>query len=229
MAKLFRRSAYAVTISLVIFFGLNFFWTRAALAVIWHGHECQRSFYQQAEQNVEGLFGSFHAKPIVGCLNQPSLGLNVSHGSASFAPFLPAILILGPQGLNLDVVSHELAHAELADRLGVVGSTYFIPTWFNEGIAMQVDQRTPYSRQALRQYVKRSVLNLADLETLSTPSQFYVRTDLGKAHYALAKCVVSKWLSENQVPLESRLEGLGLFKHFPSSEFVPHFKTCMHV
>lgn len=49
-----------------------------------------------------------------------------------FAPFLPAIILFGPNGQNLDVMAHELVHAELAHRSSALLRIYKIPSWFDE-------------------------------------------------------------------------------------------------
>jgi len=50
-------------------------------------------------------------------------------------------VILNAQGLNVDVISHEMSHIELLERLGWWKTTFKIPQWFNEGIALMLDRR----------------------------------------------------------------------------------------
>ena len=45
---------------------------------------------------------------------------------------------------NIDILAHELTHAELHTRLSVSAQKK-IPTWFDEGIALQNDYREQYS------------------------------------------------------------------------------------
>ena len=52
--------------------------------------------------------------------------------------------MVGPSGQNLDVVAHELMHAEIAERVGWWGRFTQLPVWFDEGLAMQVDLRPRY-------------------------------------------------------------------------------------
>lgn len=52
-----------------------------------------------------------------------------------------SFIIIGPMGLNTDVVSHEASHAELYKRLGWFTMEVSVPTWFNEGLALMVDYR----------------------------------------------------------------------------------------
>jgi hypothetical protein len=50
-------------------------------------------------------------------------------------------VVIGPDGQNTDVVSHELLHAEVIHRVGWINYMYNIPFWFGEGIATIVDHR----------------------------------------------------------------------------------------
>jgi hypothetical protein len=50
-------------------------------------------------------------------------------------------VVIGPDGQNIDVVSHELLHAEVVHRVGWINYKFKIPFWFGEGIATIVDHR----------------------------------------------------------------------------------------
>jgi hypothetical protein len=50
-------------------------------------------------------------------------------------------IVLGAEGLNVDVISHELCHAELFARVGWYNRQTKIPTWFDEGLALILDYR----------------------------------------------------------------------------------------
>lgn len=51
------------------------------------------------------------------------------------------VVLIGPKGRdNLDVIAHEMAHCELHSRRGFWASRR-VPTWFDEVLALQVDQR----------------------------------------------------------------------------------------
>ena len=42
---------------------------------------------------------------------------------------------------NEDVLAHEMCHDELQERLGYFTSKFEVPTWFDEGLALQLDHR----------------------------------------------------------------------------------------
>lgn len=58
-----------------------------------------------------------------------------------FGTPIGSYIVIGPMGLNTDVVSHEASHAELSKRLGWLTMEVSVPTWFNEGLALMVDYR----------------------------------------------------------------------------------------
>ena len=49
--------------------------------------------------------------------------------------------------LNIDIIAHELTHAELHTRLNMK-ALKSIPTWFDEGLATQNDYREQYGLDA---------------------------------------------------------------------------------
>ena len=51
------------------------------------------------------------------------------------------VVINGSLGLNTDVISHELCHAELLERVGFLNKEFEIPVWFDEGLALMLDYR----------------------------------------------------------------------------------------
>ena len=62
---------------------------------------------------------------------------------------LGSYVVLSSSGLNVDVLAHELSHTEFNERIGFFNQ-FKIPAWFNEGLAMQVDNRSLYSTESLR-------------------------------------------------------------------------------
>ena len=102
------------------------------------------------------------------------------------------------------MISHELFHTELCARIGYFKSNNKIPTWLDEGLAMQVDHREKYSEE---QYLilKDSLGKDIRLSEISTPELFY--TGDVYFHYLLAKYQVSIWLKE--IRKEGFLEFIG--------------------
>lgn len=84
-------------------------------------------------------------------------------------------IVLAPAGLTLDVLSHEMTHAELAARIG--DSAYGkLPPWFNEGMAMYDDYRAKYTEMQYMRLTDNGKY-APSLHTLSTAQGFYSGSD----------------------------------------------------
>ena len=157
-----------------------------------------------ARERIATAFGPLRATPLVAFVRSAdafwALPLN-ANASTSFVGSR-ACIIVGPRGRSVDVLAHELMHAELAERVGYWRRLTEIPTWFDEGIAMQVDFRPRYDLPAWR------AAQTGDVRKLATASRFYRGNDDERAqHYAAAKCEVARWLSDAGAPsLYLRLE-----------------------
>jgi hypothetical protein len=159
----------------------------------------------QAKTRIEKMFGAPRAKPLVVFLNNPATIFTFkSNGYGSTYFVGPRVcVILGPQGTNVDVVAHELLHAELFERVGPWRRSSEIPAWFDEGLAMQVDFRSRYdSGQAV------DTTELASLRTLRSIDQFNAGHDEEiTRRYARSKRAVAQWLEKiGRSNLYSRLE-----------------------
>lgn len=53
-------------------------------------------------------------------------------------------IIIGPEGQNVDVMAHEMLHAEIQKRVGLWRLLKEIPVWFDEGAALTLDYREPF-------------------------------------------------------------------------------------
>jgi hypothetical protein len=160
-------------------------------------------------------------------MEDPIVGLHITYGTTRFAPGLPAIVALGSEGLNIDVASHEYIHTEIAERSSVLKRTYRIPTWFDEGIAMQVDHRDAFSMEALATYGRDQNLDDLFLEKIASPELFFRANERGKVHYAFARCVVGHWLKdEDSKRLHELVSNIAWRNDFPVDEFRKHEAQC---
>lgn len=107
--------------------------------------------------------------------------------STQFTP-LGTFITIGPEGRNVDVISHEICHSILENDLGFVLINR-IPTWLNEGIAMQVDYRDDFVFPELEKiYIPDSV----KLLEMSNSKRFYSNnSEKLRLNYAVAKLQVS--------------------------------------
>lgn len=148
---------------------------------------------RDARARIDSTFGAVESNPMLVFFDQPSgfgpFRLN-AYGSSQFIGSRACVMV-GPKGQNTDVVAHELMHVEIHHRVGPL--TYFLglPTWFDEGVAMQVDYRSRYSLSP------QDAQNTAYVRDLTTFSRFFTGDDQALTrNYASAKYEVASWLSE---------------------------------
>ncbi len=105
------------------------------------------SLLKSARERIDERYGEPMADPLVVVLSSPEekrdFGLYDVPGTLLFAPW-SSYLLLSYQNGNIDVTAHELVHAEVVERVGYWKPQFDIPTWFDEGVAMQVDHRARY-------------------------------------------------------------------------------------
>ena len=125
-------------------------------------------------------------KPVFGLLNYNNYGSSIS---------LPhkTCLLIGSKGANVDVIAHELVHAEIAHQIGY-WEYFWLPRWLDEGIAMQVDFRERYNAFALDRRDPRYVMAKTGSEFYKGPMTTVVQ------NCAAAKALVKAWLDKKGVP-----------------------------
>jgi len=108
---------------------------------------------RNAKNRIVNTYGEFTASPIIIVCHNAKQREKFSTNSFASAKLLPfsdnkAYIVVGEKGHNLDIVAHELMHAEVFHRIGYYNQLVKIPVWFNEGVAMQVDHREKYNKSA---------------------------------------------------------------------------------
>jgi hypothetical protein len=145
-----------------------------------------------ARARIHQTFGPSSAKPtfVFYTDSQWSKFFKLSPTASTHLLGSYACITVGANGQNIDVIAHELMHAELNQRVGAWQRFRQIPPWFDEGLAMQVDHRAQYDTQ--------SSLNDAGIlavKQLQSGKDFYVADEPTlTAHYAAAKHAVRQWL-----------------------------------
>lgn len=128
-------------------------------------------------------------------------------GCSLGTPWGQSYVILNAQGLNVDVISHEMSHVELLERLGWWKTTMDIPQWFNEGTALMLDKRFVNNPDSLGRYLDYmdewlyqtgGGQNILELKDISSVKGFFVG---GSKEVMLAYMTsgleVSCWLAYN--------------------------------
>lgn len=99
--------------------------------------------------------------------------------------------------LNIDIIAHELTHAELHTRLNM-NALKRIPTWFDEGLATQNDYREQYGLEAWIEQTDNGK-NALPFEDMDTGSEFYAGTvEDRRFRYLNAKHEVGIWMDTHQ-------------------------------
>lgn len=152
--------------------------------------ELHKKLLHEARSRIDSKFGAVRSKPTVYFFDQVDkfwpLTLN-PYGSTSFLG-LKTCVAIGPDGQNIDVVAHELMHAEIESRAGFWARSVRVPVWFDEGLAMQVDHRARYD---LEQNEKTAYVT----ELKSGKEFFESNMEALIFNYGAAKSEVGTWLS----------------------------------
>lgn len=99
----------------------------------------------QAYRRVEQIYGVTTSSTRIIATNDlgyKKFGLNPTGMQNS--GFLRECIFLGPKGLNVDVIAHELVHAEVRYRTNFFVEHTELPAWFIEGTGVKVDYRAPF-------------------------------------------------------------------------------------
>jgi hypothetical protein len=146
----------------------------------------------ESDQRIKDLWGEKKSDPVLlFCTDIEDFykfGMYKSHGVARNFLF-GSYIIIHPEAITTDVLSHELCHAELFHRVGYFNDSE-IPSWFHEGLAMMVYKNLPESY--LRNMNDMKILN-DDFKDLESNEDFYsspVKTNL---LYLSALKEVSNW------------------------------------
>jgi hypothetical protein len=135
-------------------------------------------------------------------------------GCSIGTPWGDSYIVLNMDGLNTDVIAHEMCHDELFTRLGWWKTTRQIPQWFNEGLALMVDYRFVPKTDSIQRYIdyKDEYLYISGggqialhLEEISSMHDFF---NGNERHVMLAYMTsgmeVARWLleaGEAKIPL----------------------------
>lgn len=121
--------------------------------------------------------------------------------------------------LNIDIIAHELTHAELYTRLNMK-ALKSIPTWFDEGLAMQNDYREQYGLDAWIEQTDNEK-NALPLEDMDTGSEFYADpVEDRRFRYLNAKHEVGEWMNiHQQKGLHELLDKLNNGEEFDTAYF----------
>ena len=112
---------------------------------------------------------------------------------------LGAVIVLGAEAIDLDIIAHECSHAEFCKRIGFYNWTFKIPTWFDEGLAMQNDYRDYYSDDTLK-VKSNNFKNLPDIKNFKSGGQFLAGShEQIMLNYMTAKHEIKNWYTKERL------------------------------
>jgi len=150
-----------------------------------------------SRERLAHFFGSVTSQPVIIAGHVPEVmedfGADRSAPGMNYLTPFGSFVIIGPKGLNLDVVSHELAHAELGQRLGWWKKRQQVPAWFDEGLALMLDHRYR-GTERMWHTLTNSGKKAPSLTELSNMSDFNRFSQISPIiSYVTAKKEVARW------------------------------------
>ncbi|MDN3545384.1 MAG: hypothetical protein ACK4S6_01725 [Roseateles asaccharophilus] len=163
-----------------------------------------------AHERIQSIYGQPRSRPRMLITSSASSAARWGANETASMHRLPgrSCIVIGPKGLNVDVIAHEWLHAEIQQRVGYLRHLMEIPVWFDEGAALTVDYRPPF----LPQNISLSAIEVQDVKSLRSGSAFF-SGDVRK-NYQAARLAVQPLISPER--LYSELERIGAGDSFES-------------
>ena len=170
---------------------------------------------EQAKDRVRTFFGDvrFQNETVFIICDDDKLTRKLGEDHGTVILYFPSetyYICISDEYLELDILAHEITHAELHTRLSAEAQKR-IPTWFDEGIALQNDYREKYSEA---QWITQTDngKNAVALEDMDTPSEFYAgEAEDRRFRYLNAKHELDVWMishgQQGLLELLDRLNG----------------------
>lgn len=118
-----------------------------------------------------------------------------SPASTLYLPGISVILVK-PRGWDVNVLSHELMHAELKERLGWSSMQNKVPVWFDEGFGLLADYRYHHLQAWEASF---AVKNLPPVDSLITRESFQRYSEISPMlSYYPAFIKVREWWQKDQ-------------------------------
>ena len=162
-------------------------------------HQKILDLIEQAKGRVRAFFGElrFQDETVFIICDDEKLTrkLGEDHGTATcYIPFRKHWICISDEYLDLDILAHEITHAELHTRLSMKAYQR-MPTWFDEGLATQNDYRENYSEE---QWIAQTGngKNIVAPEDMDTPAEFYAgKAEDRRFRYLNAKHELAVWMA----------------------------------
>lgn len=181
-----------------------------------------------AKNRVSDFWGDIESNPMIIITdNQSTIArLGGDHDTLTLALFrVYSYVVASDEYLNVNVIAHELTHAELHTRIykGKLLPRNLIPTWFDEGVALQNDYRDRYSDEAWIE-ITNDGSDIPSLEEMDTAEEFYAGDkEDRRCRYVISKYEVKSWMEKNGIDslielLDSINKGGDFYELYQSSQ-----------
>ncbi len=176
------------------------------------------SLIAKATERVSDFWGGEKSSPVfIYCEQSADLKKYCVNSGAPAVTYckLGEHIVLSKDGIDLDIMAHEISHAELYARVGFYIWTFKLPDWFKHGLAMQNDYRNYYSTDTLKARTN-NLKTMPDITLFKTGAQFYSGTiDEIMIRYMTAKFYIEKWYTKEK--LDQLINDLNAGKSFEES------------
>lgn len=99
----------------------------------------------RAQGMVAAAWGKLRANPRILICQTSQCQTRFGGGQALGMSYGAWAVHIGPTGTNATIIAHELAHAELFHRVGILSMAQGqVPVWLNEGLAVIISQDARY-------------------------------------------------------------------------------------
>lgn len=157
-----------------------------------------------ARVRVTEFFGELQSTPTIIICDDPAVikKLGGDHDTMTIVFFRAFNYIaISSDYLNVDIVAHEMTHAEVHTRLykGKISNRALVPIWFDEGVAMQNDNRENYNEDAWARYTNHGEHTI-ELSAIDTPAKYYAgEVEDRRARFAVSRHELSEWIDRNGI------------------------------
>ena len=158
--------------------------------------------YQEAIERNKEFWKKIKANPKIIYCHNAQLYSKYAHAKLAATVFYrpyKVYLVLSNEAVDVDILSHEICHTELYAHLGWWKNMRQIPSWFDEGLAMQLDDRKAYSESAYIHLLDR-LDYYPDVKVYTSSKQFFSgnSSDIQR-NLILAKHEIYHWFNQKSI------------------------------
>ena len=143
----------------------------------------------RAQGMVAAVWGKLRANPRILICQSNQCQTRLDAGQALGMSYGAWAVHIGPKGINSTIIAHELAHAELFHRTGILPMALGqVPVWLNEGLAVIISQDARYLHRDCAQFSHTDLPQTAK-DWRGKAAQDHMRL------YPAAACKAKAWLA----------------------------------